>query len=37
MEKKILIAGPCVIETTDVMESVAEELVRICPLTSLYL
>lgn len=29
MEKKILIAGPCVIETTDVMESVAEELLRI--------
>ena len=29
MRKKILIAGPCVIESTDVMETVAEELLRI--------
>jgi 2-dehydro-3-deoxyphosphooctonate aldolase (KDO 8-P synthase) len=29
MGKKILIAGPCVIEPTDVMEKIAEELVRI--------
>ena len=29
MEKIILIAGPCVIESSDVMETVAEELVRI--------
>lgn len=28
-EKKILIAGPCVIESADVMESVADELVQI--------
>lgn len=29
MAKKILIAGPCVIESTDVMDAVAEVLVRI--------
>ena len=29
MKKKILIAGPCVIESPDIMEAIAEELVRI--------
>ena len=29
MEKKILIAGPCVIEPPDIMEVIADELVRI--------
>lgn len=29
MKKKILIAGPCVIESPDVMDAIAEELVRV--------
>lgn len=29
MDKKILIAGPCVIESMDIMNAIAEELVRI--------